>query len=117
MKSVSSELGNRIRQYRLHVNLSQEKLALDAGLSVSFIGDIERGNKKPSVESLEKILRVMGITFIEFFDFETDIIPFKDCTALDKLVIFLRDRPNTDIEKIYSIIKQILDYDDNSEDS
>ena len=112
MKSMHNELGNRIRQYRLQSELSQEKLALNAGLTVSFIGDIERGIKKPSVESLEKLLDALGISFLEFFDYETEIKPLADCSALEKLTLYLRSRPNADVEMIFSIAKQILEHSD-----
>ena len=112
MKFIHTEIGNRIRQHRNHLGLSQEKLALNAGLTVSFLGDIERGQKKPTVESLEKILNALHISFSDFFDFETDIKPLQDCTALEKLVIDLKSRPNDEVEMIYLIIKKILKYND-----
>ena len=111
MKSVHSEIGNRIRQYRQRSGLSQETLALNAGLTVSFIGDIERGVKKPSVESLEKLLGVLNVSFLEFFDYETEIRPFKDCSALEKLTLLLKNRANGEVELIYAVVKQILEYD------
>jgi len=112
MKSVHGEVGNRIRQYRQRSGLSQEKLALNAGLTVSFLGDIERGNKKPTVESLEKLLRALNISFLEFFDYETEIKPIRDCSALEKLSFLLQDRANDEVEMIYSVVKRILEYDD-----
>lgn len=112
MKSISDEIGNRIRQYRQRSGLSQEKLALNAGITVSFLGDVERGNKKPSVESLEKLLRALNVSFLEFFDYETEIKPVKDCSALEKLDLLLKDRPNAEVELIFSIVKQILEYND-----
>ena len=112
MKSVHSEVGNRIRQYRKRAGLSQETLALNAGLTVSFIGDIERGTKKPTVESLEKLLMALSVTFVEFFDFETEIRPPKDCSALENLIVVLKDRPNSEVELIYSVVKQIIEYND-----
>lgn len=112
MKSVHSEVGNRVRQYRQRLGLSQEKLALNAGLTVSFLGDIERGNKKPTIESLEKLLRALNVSFVEFFDYETEINPIKDCSALEKLSLLFSDRTNDEVEMIYSVVKQILEFDD-----
>ena len=37
-------LGQRIREERLKLNLTQEKLAEDVGVSTTYIGQIERGN-------------------------------------------------------------------------
>jgi transcriptional regulator with XRE-family HTH domain len=112
MKSVHSQIGNRIRQYRRRAGLSQEKLALNAGLTVSFLGDVERGVKNASLESLEKLLGAMGITVLEFFDYETEIKPFKDCTALERLSLLLQGRDSTEVEMVYSVVKQILEYGD-----
>ena len=112
MKSVCSEVGNRIRQYRKRAGWSQETLALNAGLTVSFIGDIERGTKKPTVESLEKLLVALNVSFVEFFDYETEIKPPKDCSALENLTVVLKDRPNAEVEMIYTIVRQIIEYTD-----
>ena len=112
MKTITGEIGNRIRLYRQRSGLSQEKLALNAGLTVSFVGDIERGVKKPSVESLEKLLGALGVSFLEFFDYETEIKPFKDCSALEKLTLTLKDRSNDEVGMIYEIVKRVLEYDD-----
>ena len=112
MKLVHTEIGNRIRQYRKRSGLSQEKLALNAGLTVSFLGDIERGIKKPSVESLEKLLIALNVSFRDFFDFETEIRSLQECPALEKLVLKLQNRSNDEVEMIYSIVRRILEYDD-----
>jgi len=112
MKFVHTEIGDRIRQHRKRVGLSQEKLALNAGLTVSFLGDIERGAKKPTVESLEKLLIALNLSFIEFFDFEAEIKPLQNCSALEKLVLELQNRPNDEVEMIYSVVKQILEFDE-----
>jgi len=112
MKFIHSEIGSHIRQHRKRSGLSQEKLALNAGITVSFLGDIERGVKKPTVESLEKILNALQVSFRDFFDFETEIKPIQECTAIEKLVFDLRKRSNTEIELIYTIVKRVLEYND-----
>jgi transcriptional regulator with XRE-family HTH domain len=112
MENVSSQVGNRIRLYRQQRGMTQEALALNSGLNVSFLGDIERGNKKPSIESLEKLLGALGVDFREFFDFEVEIKPFRDCTVLEKLWLKLDGRSDGEIELVYNIINQILDFND-----
>jgi transcriptional regulator with XRE-family HTH domain len=112
MQTINSQLGTRIRQYRKRLGLTQETLALNSGINVSFLGDVERGIKKPSIESLEKLLNALNVTFLEFFDFEVELKPYDECTALEKLNISLQNRTNDEIEMIYGIVKQILLYDD-----
>jgi transcriptional regulator with XRE-family HTH domain len=77
------------------------------------LGDVERGNKKPSIESLEKLLGALGVTFQEFFSFENEIKPFKACTALDRLNAALYSCTETEIEMIYNIIRQVLNFNEN----
>ena len=115
MENISNQLGARIRQYRKKMGQTQEVLALNSGMNVSFLGDIERGIKKPSIESLEKLLKALDVTFQDFFDFETAIKPFKDCTALEKLNMELRGRSENEIRMIYKVIMQILAYNDNKQ--
>ncbi|MBR6767631.1 MAG: helix-turn-helix transcriptional regulator [Clostridia bacterium] len=45
-------LGKRVRQQRQVAGLTQEEVAEMAGVSCSFIGHIERGEKKASIETL-----------------------------------------------------------------
>lgn len=55
-------LGERIKKERLNKNLTQEKLAEIANVSVSFLGQIERGDRKPSLETVVNISNGLGIT-------------------------------------------------------
>jgi transcriptional regulator with XRE-family HTH domain len=48
-------LGEKIRQKRLSIGLSQEAVSEKVGLSESFYGHIERGSKIMSIQSLVKI--------------------------------------------------------------
>jgi len=53
-------LGERIKKERLNRNLTQEKLAEIANVSVSFLGQIERGDRKPSLETVVNISNALG---------------------------------------------------------
>ena len=48
-------IGRRIRERRSAQKLTQERLAELAGISLSFLGHIERGSRKLSVDTLYKI--------------------------------------------------------------
>ncbi|HOX57083.1 MAG TPA: helix-turn-helix transcriptional regulator [Candidatus Paceibacterota bacterium] len=54
-------LGEAIRAKRRKRRLSQEKLAEKADLSTVFISRVERGKESPSVDSLVKIARALGV--------------------------------------------------------
>lgn len=55
-------LGNRIRQERLKLNLTQEQLAEKVDLSTSYIGQIERGERNISLDTLVVICKSLGVT-------------------------------------------------------
>ncbi len=55
-------LGKRIREERLKLNLTQEKLAEDVGLSTAYIGQIERGERHITLENLVLIVNRLDIT-------------------------------------------------------
>jgi transcriptional regulator with XRE-family HTH domain len=59
--AVSKKIGRRTRQIRIEKGLTQEKLALDAGLNRAYIGYIERGERNPSTETLAKIAKVLKV--------------------------------------------------------
>ena len=54
--------GENIRKYRKTKKMTQETLAERAGLSVNYIGSIERGEKLPSLETFIVILNQLGVT-------------------------------------------------------
>jgi transcriptional regulator with XRE-family HTH domain len=54
-------LGETVRARRKDAGLSQEKLAEKASLSTVFISRVERGKESPSVDSLVKIARALGV--------------------------------------------------------
>jgi len=54
-------IGNRIRERRLKLNLTLENLAEKTDLTQNFIGNIERGNDNPSLETLIKIANALAV--------------------------------------------------------
>ena len=53
-------IGERIKQERLNKGLTQEVLAEKANISASFLGQIERGERKLSLETLIHIAEVLN---------------------------------------------------------
>ena len=68
MSDSAKIIGQRIRNYRTQKGLSQEKLAELAGCHPTYIGQLERGEKNATLESVEKIASAMDISLSELFD-------------------------------------------------
>lgn len=60
MSDIYTLVGNRIREERTLRGLSIEKLAEKAEMASSFLGAIERGEKKLSVLTLDKLARALN---------------------------------------------------------
>lgn len=55
-------VGANVRQLRLGRGLTQEKLAFEARLDLTYIGGIERGRRNPTVMVLGRIADALGTT-------------------------------------------------------
>ncbi|MCM1505681.1 MAG: helix-turn-helix domain-containing protein [Ruminococcus flavefaciens] len=68
MGRISIETGRRIRNYRINQHMSQEALAEKCGLHPTYIGQIERGEKNATIESIEKIAGGLSISLSRLFE-------------------------------------------------
>ncbi|MCZ7662593.1 MAG: cupin domain-containing protein [Thermoleophilia bacterium] len=60
-------LGTRIRQRRLDLRLTQSDIASSAGLTKSFVSQIERGVTAPSISTLRGIAKALDVSLFYFF--------------------------------------------------
>lgn len=68
VSEFSKKICLKVQLERQKRKLSQEQLAASAGLNRNTIGKIERGEVSPSIDSLEKISKVLNIEFTELID-------------------------------------------------
>jgi transcriptional regulator with XRE-family HTH domain len=61
-------VARNVRRLRVGRQLSQENLAVDAGLDRTYDSRIERGMENPTVAVLEKLSRALGADIAELFD-------------------------------------------------
>ena len=57
-----AETGNRILNLRLSQNMTREKLAEKADISVQFLSDIEKGKKNMTITTLRKLSCALLVT-------------------------------------------------------
>ena len=58
-------VGPNLRAARLQRKLSQETLAQKAGLSVSYVSMLERGQRTPPLDTLESLAKALGVPPVE----------------------------------------------------
>ncbi len=66
-RSFYINLGKRIKLLRAQRNLTQEKLAEKAGISLDYLGKIEVAINKPGLRALLQIAEAFNITMEELF--------------------------------------------------
>lgn len=65
---IRLSLGDALRQRRKELGLKMQSVADDAGLSVGFISQVERGLTAPSLGSLASIARVLDLRLRDILD-------------------------------------------------
>lgn len=53
--------GDRVRQRRAQLNMSQENLAHRSGLNRSYIGSLEAGQRNPSLENICRLAKALKL--------------------------------------------------------
>ena len=54
-------LGRNVRRYRKLKGMTQEQLALEAGMERSYVSDLERGLRNPSVRALGRLAEALAV--------------------------------------------------------
>ena len=68
MSDIAKAVGQRIRNYRTQNGLSQERLAELCGCHPTYIGQLERGEKNATLESVERIATALGVSLSKLFE-------------------------------------------------
>jgi len=66
-KRTLVRFGNKVREERTKLGISQEELAARAGVHRTYIGMIERAEKNITLENIEKICKALNLTIGDFF--------------------------------------------------
>ena len=107
MADIKRKFGVRLFQLRTKEGMTQAELAEKANLSTDSISRMERGERAPSLESIERIAGALGIEPIQLLNFaEKDIEILSECPgeALELWKLLIRKKP-IQIRKLYDIAK------------
>lgn len=108
MSEITKFVGQRIRNYRTQQNLSQEKLAELSGCHPTYIGQIERGEKNATLESIDKIVSALNIPLSQLFEKHDSNCPFDSIPA--KCYDFIASKNKIEQEQLYHILLEMDKY-------
>ena len=104
----TSSIGKRIRKYREQRGWRQEDFAEKIGLSVTYTGMIERGEKVPKLETFITIANVLGVStdvlLADVLDTGYDIKSSLMTEDIAKL-------PKNERERIYHVVSSMIEFD------
>lgn len=111
MSNLKLIIGEKIRDQRKIKGFTQKELSKKANVQHTYLGDVERGSRNISLESLEKIMEALDIAASDLFDFKT--VKINDSNSELDLVInehveFLKTKQLEDVKMINKITKEIF---------
>lgn len=61
LKGISGRFGKTVREHRRNAQLTQEDVAETAGLHPTYVGMVERGVRKPTMEAAARIAKALNL--------------------------------------------------------
>lgn len=101
-------LGKRIREERLRLNLTQEKLAEEVNISTAYLGQIERGERSLTLDKLILLANRLGVT-VDFL-LSDYVIALEDDLNLNRLNQLLQGKSAAEKEMAVNVVKLLFSY-------
>ena len=98
-------IGKNIRKFRHHRGLRQEDLAEITGLSINYIGAIERGEKIPALDTFIDILNALSVSADMVL---SDVLQEGYQVKATKLSDQIKDLPVKDQKRIFDVIETLI---------
>ena len=105
-EKIRTTLGKNIKLLRNRRSWSQSDLAESAGISINYLGEIERGRKWPHPETLSNLIKALDIKAFELFHEEGMEIPLDAEVIMNR---FLKDISSTINKSIQLTLGQSID--------
>ncbi len=109
MSEIAKQIGQRIRNHRIKLGLSQEKLAEFSGVHHTYIGQLERGEKNATLESVEKISKALNLPLSKLFENLGEVKGnLRDIPS--ECYDFLSSKAFKEQERLFNILMEIEKY-------
>ena len=104
MEKIAEKFGQRVRSLRKQRGLSQETLSEMCDLHPTYIGQIERGEKNASLETIMRICKGLDVSPSDLFK---NIGADGEQTAAEKIYEMILEMPEQKQKAVLDIIKSI----------
>jgi CheY-like chemotaxis protein/DNA-binding Xre family transcriptional regulator len=94
-------VANAIKEQRNALGISQEELAARAGLHRTYVSELERGERNPSIKSIEKLAQALEVSFTRLFERPPDYASSREAVE----ILLVEDNP-IDVELTKNAFKK-----------
>lgn len=101
-------IGERIRILRKFNKMSQEELAQVANLHPTYVGQLERGEKNATIETLGKVASALNIAVGDLFKFGNSNV--SDDNKIQELINLLHTISSEDQVVLVKVIDVLLEW-------
>jgi len=98
-------LGGRIKEERLKLNLTQSQLAEDIDISDTYVGQIERGERSLTLDTLVRLVNRLGVTIDYLL---MDYVGATDDNIVDQFRQIVGSRADRDKQMAIGVLKTMF---------
>ncbi|OFV95681.1 MAG: hypothetical protein A3H28_15485 [Acidobacteria bacterium RIFCSPLOWO2_02_FULL_61_28] len=99
--------GKRVRTIRRAAKITQEDAAEKAHLNPKYLGEIERGEKRPSFEAILALARALNVSPAAFFQFDRE--ESNEKVLRRRIEVLLQKSSPAQLQQAYRILKAVLE--------
>ena len=103
-------LGERIREERLRLHLTQARLVEDVDISATYMGAIERGTRSLTLDTLVRLVNRLGVTVDYLL---ADSVADADSNILDQFKQIVDGQPMERKQLALQVLRTIFAYFEN----
>ena len=105
-------LGNRIREERLRLHLTQAQPAEDVDISDTYMGAIERGERSLTLDTLVRLVNRLGVTVDYLL---ADSVSDSDANIMEQFKQIMDQQPLERRQMAINVLRTIFSYFDDTE--
>lgn len=108
-QQIMQATADRIRHLRKQKDISQEELALRAGINTVYYGQIERGQKCPTVDTLYKIAVGLEIPLPDLLRFDTPAVDSENTDMNAYMERLIKRIPPSKVSQVVKLLEAVVD--------
>ena len=109
MDDLKVVIGHRLKAYREQKKMSQERLSELAGCHPTYIGQLERGEKNATLETVWKVSKALGVPLSQLFE-NIEENEQGEQSIPSKCYDLVIEKDMKEQERLFRILEEISEY-------